>query len=119
MLSATQLRELVDCAIQNGIEPLVEFFSEKNAAAVIDSKARLIGINTRDLRTLKMVPDNVKKLAQLLPADRVLVAESGIKNKDEINELKSINVSAVLVGESLLRQENLEQAVRNLVSTGK
>jgi indole-3-glycerol phosphate synthase len=58
-------------------------------------------------------------LAQLLPADRVLVAESGIKNKDEINELKSINVSAVLVGESLLRQENLEQAVRNLVSTGK
>ncbi len=119
MLAPTQLKEMVECAKTYLVEPLVEIFSPDSIPAVINSGARLIGINTRNLRTLEMFPGNVSYLSKLIPRDRKIVAESGIKTPTDIESLKCLRVSSVLVGESLLKQDNLELAVQNLVKAGR
>jgi len=119
MLSAKQLDELVECALDHQVEPLVEIFSSEALPAVINTKAKMVGINTRNLRTLEMIPHNILNLSRLIPRDRTLVAESGFKTPEEIDKLKSLRISAVLVGESLLRQDNLEEAVKKLVSAAQ
>jgi indole-3-glycerol phosphate synthase len=118
MLAAAQLRELVACARANGLETLVEIFLESSLQAAVDSGSALLGINTRNLRTLEMVPDNVSRLAPKIPNDRTVVAESGLKSPADIEKLKSLPVAAVLVGESILKQTDLEAAVRKLVQAG-
>ncbi len=115
MLDPSHLKELTAAAFEYKVEPLVEIFMPSVLEAAVDSGARVIGINTRNLRTLEMFPDNVKNLSRLIPADRVVVAESGIKTPEDIRSLQSLPVRAVLVGESLLKQSNLEDAVRRLV----
>lgn len=119
MLSAEQLKELVACAKQVHVEPLVEVFTPASLPAALNSGARLIGINTRNLRTLEMHPDNVARLAALIPKDRAVVAESGIKTVRDVEALKGLRVSAILVGESLLKQDNIENAVGMLAAAGK
>jgi indole-3-glycerol phosphate synthase len=119
MLDPVQLKELVAASREFGVEPLVEIFTSEVLKAAIDSGATAIGINTRNLRTLEMHPRNVVDLAPHIPADRAVVAESGIKTAAEITALKSLKVSAALVGESLLRQADVEKAVRVLAEAGK
>jgi indole-3-glycerol phosphate synthase len=117
MLDAAQLKELVQAAKELKLEPLVEVFEEKNVPATLSSGARLIGINTRNLRTLEILPDNVTRLSQLIPSDRAIVAESGIKTASDIQKLGD-RISAVLVGESLLKQRDLRKAVESLLGNG-
>ncbi len=119
MVPASLLKELAVCAKENGMAALVEIF---NAGALPDALAtgsKIIGINTRNLRTLEMTPGRVATLAKEIPSDCVLVAESGIKTADDMQKLKQLRVSAALVGESLLRQEDLVEAVRALAEAGK
>ena len=115
MLDPGHLNDLVDCALEYRVEPLVEVFTPSVLEAVLQTKARIVGINNRNLRTLEMLPDNVENLSRLIPSDRVVVAESGIKKPEEISALRKLPVRAVLVGESLLKQPDLEVAVRKLV----
>ncbi len=119
MLDAGLLKELVACAFKANIEPLVEVFMSDAVPAALNSGSKLIGINTRNLRTLEMVPDNVFRLSRLIPLDRVIIAESGIKSPDDMEKLKVVRVSAVLVGESLLRDNEPGKAVQRLVDAGK
>lgn len=118
-LTPKELKELVMVARRYSMEPLVEFFLESSIPAVLESGCRLIGINTRNLRTLEMVPNNVMLLATKLPRDRKIVAESGIKSAAEVESLSHVGVSAILVGESLLRQKDLASAVSQLVKAGE
>ena len=119
MLSPDQLNSLTACARQFGLEPLVEIFSAEALERALRSDARLIGINTRNLRTLEMRPDNVVTLAPRIPADRFVVAESGIKTPADVDRLRALPVFAMLVGESLLKQPDLEKATHALVSAGE
>lgn len=119
MLAPAHLKELADLAKSLFLEPLVEVFTSSSVPAALNSGASLIGVNTRDLRSLHMNPDNVFLVSQLLPKDRTLVAESGIKSSDDIKKLKSLRVAAVLVGEHLLKKENAQEAVQELVQAGK
>lgn len=118
MLSASQLRELFLCARQYGLETLVEAFTSNALSMAVATGSQMIGINTRDLRTLEMHPENIASMVQSIPKGRIVVAESGIKNSADLERLKSLPVSAVLVGESLLRQIDLEAATKTLVSAG-
>lgn len=119
MLDATALKELVDYAKEVHLDPLVEVFTTTSLPAALNSGAKIIGINTRNLRTLEMNPDNVVLLSQLIPKDRLIVAESGIKTPDDMRRLKRLRVSAALIGESLLKQNDLVQATKAMVEAGQ
>ncbi len=118
MVSASELNSLVACAREWKLEPLVEAFTPEAMEATVASGAKVIGINTRNLRTLQMFPDHVKELSKMVPADRVLVAESGIKSAADVAKLMVTRASSMLVGESILKQPNLEEAVRALATAG-
>lgn len=120
MLEPSQIKDLVQAARAYGIEPLVELFTPSLLKPVLESGAHVVGINARNLRTLEMAPDNIQILGRHIPADRIVVAESGIKSADDIRKIRSLGfVSAILVGESLLKQEDLEKAVRALAEAGE
>lgn len=101
------------------MEALVEAHTAPEVDRALKAGARLIGINSRDLDTLRMDPGAFARLAAGVPADRILVAESGIKTAADVRALKPLGVRAVLVGESLLKQPDLEQAARLLVDAGR
>jgi indole-3-glycerol phosphate synthase len=114
MVAPSLLGELAACARQYGLATLVEVFTDEALSGALATGSQLIGVNTRDLRTLTMHPDRIERLSQRIPSDRLLVAESGIKTPEDIERMKTLHVSAVLVGESLLKQPDLASAVEKL-----
>lgn len=118
MLDPKLLIELAELCRAYGMEPLVEIFTEEALEVALSTSAKLIGINTRNLRTLEMRPDNIIALSPQVPADRYVIAESGIKTPADVERLRSMPIFAMLVGESLLRQPNLETAARQLAEAG-
>ena len=118
MMPPAQLKQLAATAFEFGLEPLVEIFTAEAVKPALETGARLIGINTRNLRTLEMRPDNVATLSKRIPSDRYVVAESGIKTTSDVERLHAMPVFSMLVGESLLKQANREKAARGLVDAG-
>jgi indole-3-glycerol phosphate synthase len=118
MIDAKLLKELVACAREQGLETLTEVFTPEVLETALETGSKIIGINTRNLRTLEMFPNRVAELKKEIPSDRVVVAESGIKTSEDVKRLKSLGVSAILVGESLLKQKDLKKALNELVSAG-
>ena len=118
MLAPAQLKELATLAFEYALEPLVEIFTSEAVKPALDTGARLIGINTRNLRTLEMRPDNIITLSTRIPADRFVVAESGIKTPADVERLQAMPVFSMLVGESLLKQSNWEKAASALAHAG-
>lgn len=119
MLDLNQLKELVSTAHELDLDVLVEGFHRDSINKAVKSGSRLVGINSRNLRTLEMVPGNIASLIKEIPDDFTVVAESGVKSVEQVKEFKRIRVSAMLVGESLLKQQDLEKAVRTLVEAGR
>lgn len=102
LLEAGALTALVRYAAALGLEPLVEVHSEKDLEKALASGARCLGINNRDLETFTVDLEVTRRLAPLVPPDRVLISESGIKGTQDLLLLKGIGVRAVLVGEYLV-----------------
>jgi len=109
------LKSLHDQICELGMTPLVELYEESNVARVLDVGARLVGINNRDLRTFEVDLNHTIRLGRQIPDQCVLVGESGIFTNDDIRLLQENDVDAVLVGESLMRQEDVQAAVRKLL----
>ena len=80
------------------------------------SGTRIIGVNARDLATFETRLDVVERLASQLPADRVRVAESGIKGHEDVVRLRAAGYDAFLIGEHLVRAEDPESALRRLLT---
>ena len=111
-LPGDSLERLHDAALELGLTPLVEVHDEPEAERAVALGAGLVGVNARDLRTLEVDPATFGKLAPLLPADTVLVAESGIATADDVRRLAGEGADVVLVGEALVRDGDPEGAVR-------
>jgi indole-3-glycerol phosphate synthase len=109
--------EYVDKAHELGMEALVEVHGEEDLGYALASGARLIGINNRDLKTLKVELGTTERLAPLIPKDKIIVAESGIKNQEDIRRLQKAGVKAFLVGTSIMASSSIEKKVKEL--TGK
>jgi indole-3-glycerol phosphate synthase len=77
----------------------------------------LLGINNRNLKTMKTSLETTEALSTLVPPDRFLISESGIKTHDDILRLQKVCVQGFLVGESLMREPDVDQAVRKLLGT--
>ena len=84
---------------------------------VLETDARIIGINNRDLRTFQVSLDTTLRLRPRVPSDRLVVSESGIRQQEDVQALAAVGVDAVLVGTSLMRAEDPGQKLMEL--TGK
>jgi tryptophan synthase beta chain len=119
---AGELARLTALAVDVGLEPLVEAHSEKELRAAIDSSARLIGINNRDLRTLEVDPERAVRLRHLVPDDRLVVAESGVRDAATLRRWRAVGFDAALVGEVLMRTgsdlSHVEARVARFVAAG-
>lgn len=96
------LRSLYREILDLGMTPLVELHDEENLPRVLDLGATLVGINNRNLKTMTTDLDTVLRLRDHVPEECVLVAESGIKRRDDVERLEAAGIGAMLVGESLL-----------------
>jgi indole-3-glycerol phosphate synthase len=108
--------DLVAEATRHGMDALIEVHDEAELDRALALPARLIGVNNRDLRSFVTDLGVTERLAARLPADRLLVAESGINTPADIARLTASGARAFLVGESLMRQADVAAATRNLLS---
>lgn len=109
-------RELFAAARDYALDALVETHDEREAERALALGATMIGVNNRDLRSFKTSLDTTTRLARLIPRDRLIVAESGINSHGDLVRLKGDGAGAFLVGESLMRQADVEAATRALLA---
>jgi indole-3-glycerol phosphate synthase len=113
-LTPAELAALHDEARAAGLAALVEVHNEHELEAALAIGAEVIGINNRDLTTLKVDIETTFALAPRIPAGTVVVAESGLRSRAELDRLAGAGVDAVLIGEVLMRSPDLESALRVL-----
>jgi tryptophan synthase beta chain len=116
---AKRLAALVDRALAIGLEPLVEAHDERELERALATNARLIGLNNRDLRTLDVDTERAVRLRALVPDDRVVVAESGVRDAAIVAGWRAVGFDAALVGEALVRAADPAAAVRSFVAAGR
>lgn len=114
-LDDCHLRSLYREIIDLGMTPLVELHDEENLPRVLDLGATLVGVNNRNLKTMTTDLDHVLRLRERVPSDVVLVAESGIKTRADVERLAAAGIGAMLVGESLLKSPDPGQAAATLL----
>lgn len=113
-LSKKELKELLNYSRHLGMEPLVEVHDKTDLTKAIYAGADIIGINHRNLQTFEMNMNLCYDLIPLIPNGKVIVAESGIYEHGQLEDLNKAGVDAFLVGESLMRQDDVESALRCL-----
>jgi indole-3-glycerol phosphate synthase len=114
-LDDCHLRSLYREIIDLGMTPLVELHDEENLPRVLDLGATLVGVNNRNLKTMTTDLDHVLRLRERVPSEVVLVAESGIKTRADVERLKAAGIGAMLVGESLLKSPDPGRAAAALL----
>lgn len=117
-LDDCRLRALHNEALDLGMTPLVEFYDPVHLPRVLAAGARLIGVNNRDLHTFQVDLEHVIRLRAKVPSDCVLVAESGIRSREDVLRLEAAGIHAMLVGESLMAAPDPGLAVDHLLGRG-
>lgn len=113
-LSRAQLTELLAATRELGLEALVEVHDEAELEVALGAGARVIGINNRDLRNFTVDLGISERLAPRIPADRIVVAESGIHTREDVERLARAGIDAILVGESLITARDRRAATAAL-----
>jgi indole-3-glycerol phosphate synthase len=106
ILKPELLAELLALARSLGLDCLVEVHDERELERALAADAQIIGINNRDLRTFEVDLALTERLRPLIPADRVVVAESGIHSRADVERLQALGVNAVLIGEALVTADD-------------
>ena len=115
-LSDAQAAELEDAAIAYGLDVLVEVHNREELDRALALKTPLLGVNNRNLKTLAVDIATTEKLARHVPADRMLVAESGLYTPADLSRMAAAGARCFLVGESLMRQDDVTAATRALLA---
>lgn len=114
-LDDCSLRKLHNAALEMGLAPLVELYEPANLPRVLAAGATLIGVNNRDLRTFDVDLEHTLRIRRDVPDDCILVGESGIRTRADVEKLEAAGVDAILVGESLMREPDIGAAVDRLL----
>lgn len=115
ILEPAKLQELLDISHELKMRCLVEVHNEAEVEAALKSGAEIIGINNRDLTTFDVDIAVTERLRPLIPPDRIVVSESGIKERADIERLSRLGVDAVLIGESLMSAPDIASKMRELL----
>ena len=116
MVSDAQASELESAAAEWGMDALIEVHDEDELTRALDLTSRFIGINNRNLKTFETTLETTERLAPMVPADRLLVGESGLNTTADLERLSRSGVNVFLIGESLMRQADVESATRALLT---
>ena len=121
-LEQRALRELLDLARSLGMEALVEVHDEEELRRVLDTSARVLGVNNRDLRDFSVDLTTTRRLAEALDRlggkDRVLVSESGVRSPEDAEKLARWGADGILVGEALMTDPDPTELLRRLRAAG-
>jgi indole-3-glycerol phosphate synthase len=115
ILEAGRLKELMELTHDLGMECLVEVHDEAELNTALGTGARVIGLNNRDLSTFSVDLATTERLRPLVPSDRVVVSESGIRTRDDMKRLRGCGVDAVLIGEALMTATDIATRMRELL----
>jgi indole-3-glycerol phosphate synthase len=123
IVAALERRQLMDfyaLATELGMDCLFETHHERELDTVLEwiPTARMIGINNRDLKTFTTDLNVTFRLAKRIPADKLIISESGIHTRDDVTKLIEAGIHAMLIGESLIRAEQTADKVRELLGLG-
>ncbi len=113
-LTKSELTEFFRFSLELGLDALVEVHDENELEVAIENGATLIGVNQRDLQTFEVDHQRAVRMAKMMPADVIRVAESGVKTRDDARSLRDAGYDAVLVGESLVTSNDISNSVREL-----
>ncbi len=114
-LTPEKLDELLRLSHSLEMQCLVETHNQEEVKRAVESGAKIIGINNRDLQTFKVDLETTARLRSLIPDDRIVISESGIKNRQDMEKLRNLNVNAALVGETLMASTDIAAAMRELL----
>ena len=115
-VSDAQAQELEDAAFSWGMDVLIEVHDAEELERATLLKSPLIGINNRNLKTFETTLDTTRQLSKLVPADRMLVSESGLNTAQDLADMARYGARCFLIGESLMRKEDVTAATRELLA---
>jgi indole-3-glycerol phosphate synthase len=115
VLSASELKRFHDLATEVGLDVLIETHDESELDRVLGVGASLIGVNQRDLTTFEVDHQRAERMAALIPASAIRVAESGVRDAGDARRLRNAGYDAVLVGESIVTSGDPVESVRKLL----
>jgi indole-3-glycerol phosphate synthase len=113
----TELRALAEEEL--GLDALVEVHGSEELQRALNSGARIIGVNNRDLRTFQVSLNTSERLIAEVPRDRILISESGLQSADSLLRLRKVGFRGFLVGEALMRAPEPDAALRNLIAAAE
>jgi indole-3-glycerol phosphate synthase len=115
-LTAAEMVEFEEIAIRLGLDVLVESHNGEELARSLQLKTKLIGINNRNLNDFSVSLDNCVKLKKKIPAEKIIIAESGINNPEEVEYLRSNEINCLLIGSSLMQETNIAAKFSSLIN---
>ena len=115
VVSIPQLKNLLNLTHKLGMEALVEVHNEKDLKKALEAGARMVGINNRNLNTLKVDLQTCLCLKEKVPEDKILVAESGIKTREDILSLEKAGFEAALIGTALIQAQDIGKKLKEFL----
>ena len=103
ILSEKQIKEYISISDELGLSALIEAHDEREINMALNAKARIIGVNNRNLKDFSVDTDNSRRLRAMIPHDVLFVSESGVRSAEDVANLREIGADAVLIGETLMR----------------
>lgn len=114
ILSPAQIEEYIKICDSLGLSAPVEVHDEKETETALNSGARIIGVNNRNLKDFTVDTDNSRRLRKLVPENILFISESGVSTAQDMKKLKEMGADGVLIGEALMRAENKAEKLREL-----